>query len=105
MSCRRELLLAAGGLGSGAVLTGCGVASSASSRVVGPHTPAVAALGAGRPRPGRTHHYLLTPKPTQIDIGGPGVDTWAYGVAVPEPLIRARPGDELRIQVKTALPA
>jgi FtsP/CotA-like multicopper oxidase with cupredoxin domain len=47
----------------------------------------------------------LTPRPTTIDLGGPVVKTWAYGDSVPGPLLRARAGDLLRVQVDNQLPA
>ena len=47
----------------------------------------------------------LTPRPTTVDLGGPVVNTWAYGDSVPGPLLRARAGDLLRVQVDNQLPA
>lgn len=66
---------------------------------------AVAKVEAQRRRDGQVRAYTLTARPTQIDLGGPVVSTWAYGDTVPGPTIRANPGDELRIQVNNALPA
>jgi FtsP/CotA-like multicopper oxidase with cupredoxin domain len=40
-----------------------------------------------------------------VDLGGPVVNTWAYGDSVPGPLLRARAGDLLRVQVDNQLPA
>ena len=47
----------------------------------------------------------LTPRATTLDLGGVTVDTWAYGDAVPGPLIRATAGDLLRVTVDNRLPA
>jgi multicopper oxidase len=58
------------------------------------------------PAPGQpviTH--TLRPQETRIDLGGTEVDTWAFGEEVPGPLIRARPGDLVRVTVKNRLPS
>ncbi|MEO6144846.1 MAG: multicopper oxidase family protein [Dermatophilaceae bacterium] len=47
----------------------------------------------------------LRPRATTVDLGGPVVNTWAYGASVPGPLLRARAGDLLRVQVDNQLPA
>ncbi|MCY7402504.1 MAG: multicopper oxidase family protein [Nocardioides sp.] len=40
-----------------------------------------------------------------IDLGGPTVQTWAYGDTVPGPLLRATAGDLLAVTVDNRLPA
>ena len=47
----------------------------------------------------------LRPRATTVDLGGPVVNTWAYGDSVPGPLLRARAGDRLRVSVDNELPA
>ncbi len=76
-----------------------------SSEAVGPTDPAVARAEGLRRRSGHVSSYTLDARRTQIDLGGPVVSTWAYGDTVPGPLIRANPGDELRIHVNNSLPA
>lgn len=34
----------------------------------------------------------LTPRPVNLDLGGPIVDPWAYGGSLPGPLLRAMLG-------------
>ena len=58
------------------------------------------------PKAGRSVvRATLTPRPITLDLGGRTVDTWAYGDAVPGPLIRATAGDLLRVRVDNQLPA
>ncbi|GAC1398752.1 MAG: multicopper oxidase MmcO [Mycobacterium sp.] len=106
VSMSRRHFLAAGGLVTGGLLlAGCGSDSATSGEALGPTDAAVVRAEAQRRRSGRTVDYILHPHPTQIDLGGPVVSTWAYSDTVPGPIIRAQPGDELRIQVNNALPA
>ena len=58
------------------------------------------------PRPGqRVVGASLTAKPTDVDIGGRTVSTWAYGDTIPGPAVRARAGDLLRVTLKNSLEA
>ncbi len=50
------------------------------------------------------HPVVLTAQPASIDLGGPVVETWAYGEAVPGPLVRLPAGDRLVATVTNALP-
>ena len=50
------------------------------------------------------HRVDLTARPATIDLGGPVVDTWAYGDAVPGVLVRLPAGDRLTATVTNALP-
>lgn len=65
---------------------------------------AIQAREAQRRRSGRTARFALTAAPTQIDLGGPVVSTWAYNDTVPGPLIRANVGDQLQLTVRNLLP-
>ena len=47
----------------------------------------------------------LAARPTPLDLGGTTVNTWAYGSAVPGPLLRATAGDLLRVTLDNGLPA
>src|SRR6266545_2796091 len=46
----------------------------------------------------------LEARPGEIDLGGRVVRTWAYGDAVPGPLLRGRVGDTLSVRVDNRLP-
>ncbi len=53
---------------------------------------------------GQVRSFTLAAKPTQIDLGGTVVDTWAYGNSVPGPLLRATAGDRVQIAFTNSLP-
>ncbi|WP_308204898.1 multicopper oxidase family protein [Mycobacterium barrassiae] len=61
------------------------------------------AVEAARPHTGRTVAVELTAGRTQIDLGDTRAATFAYGDAVPGPLIRANVGDELVVTLKNRL--
>ncbi len=97
---RRSLLL--GGLTalSTSALAACSADSLTQQRQgFGPPTRLSAAPGQ------RVVERTLTAKATTLDLGGPRVDTWAYGDSAPGPLIRATAGDLLRVRVDNRLPA
>jgi FtsP/CotA-like multicopper oxidase with cupredoxin domain len=103
MISRRTLLLgAAGGIVTAGSLAACGAASgttvAATSEVVRRAERARQAAGQ------RTVTARLAPAPVMLDLGGPTVQTWAYGERLPGPLLRARAGDRLRVVVDNALP-
>lgn len=93
---RRGFLAA--GIAGGFALAACGHKTSMS-----PMAAAIAAAEARRPHSGRTVTTTLTPQPARVDIGGRIVDTFAYGDAVPGPLIRATVGDEVVVSVTNKL--
>ena len=64
---------------------------------------AIAAAEKARPHSGRTVTASLAPQPTQVDLGGPIVRTFAYGDSIPGPLIRANIGDEVVVTVSNRL--
>lgn len=102
---RRNLLRGAAGitglLSLGAATAGCTVTGSA----VPPTADAVAAAEAARRVAGRNLVTgRLTPAPVTVNLGGREVQTWAYGDAVPGPLLRATAGDLLRVTVDNQLP-
>lgn len=95
----------------GSILTGAGVlaACSASGAATGvPVTatsPAVRRLEQQRRSPGQqVASARLTPRPVEVDLGGRIVSTWSYDDQVPGPLLRARAGDLLRVEVDNQLP-
>jgi FtsP/CotA-like multicopper oxidase with cupredoxin domain len=53
---------------------------------------------------GKVRSFTLAAKPTQIDLGGTVVDTWAYGNTVPGQLLRATAGDRVQIAFTNSLP-
>ena len=72
---------------------------------VAPRSEAVVAAESARRRSGaRVVRARLTPGPMTVDLGGPVVDTWAYGDTIPGPLLRARAGDVFRVTVDNKLP-
>jgi hypothetical protein len=92
----------AAGIGGGLALAACSQAKpppSASALMA----DAIVAAEKARPHSGRTVTVNLTPQQTQIDLGGPVARTWAYGDSVPGPLIRAKIGDEVVVNVSNRL--
>ncbi len=71
---------------------------------VAPTDPAVAAAEAARHHSGRLVRRELRAAPTNVDLGGKVVRTWAYDGSVPGPPIRVSVGDELRVRLSNALP-
>lgn len=48
---------------------------------------------------------ILNPRPVTLDLGGVTVETWGYAETAPGPLIRAKAGDLIRVELANALPA
>ena len=91
------------GVAAAGGLAACSRGSSAA--LVGPRSGAVIAAERARRVPDRrTVTAHLTPRPATVDLGGRGVDTWAYGDQLPGPLLRATAGDMLRVVVDNELP-
>lgn len=93
---RREFLV--GAAATAFTLAAC---SRSTTEPVSPDR--IDAAEAARPHTGRTVAVELTAGPTQVDLGGTRAATFAYGDAVPGPLIRANVGDELAVTVKNRL--
>ncbi len=99
---RRTVLLGAFGAVALGGIAGCG----SSVPPVTASSQAVQRAESARRRAGqRTITARLTPQATAVDVGGPIMQTWAYGESVPGPLLRASAGDLLRVTVDNALPA
>jgi len=97
---RRNVLVAAFGFAGLATVSACG-----STTPVPATGKAVGSAEALRRSSGqRVVSANLTPRATSVDLGGPVVNTWAYGDSVPGPLLRARAGDLLRVKVDNQLP-
>lgn len=99
---RRTFLTGAAGTVTLASLAACG---NDSGSLVDPGSRAV--RRAEQARRGARQSLVtarLAPQPTQIDLGGRTVSTWAYDDSVPGPLIRATAGDRLRVAVDNRLP-
>jgi len=97
---RRHVFLGAFGLVGLAGVNACGGTTAKS-------TPAEAIRRAEAVRRSTGQRVVtaqLTPRAATVDLGGPVVNTWAYGDSVPGPLLRARAGDLLRVQVDNQLP-
>ncbi len=75
-------------------------------KLVAPGGELVARTEAARRRAGaRTVSATLNPRPVTLDLGGRQVQTWGYHDSAPGPLIRARTGDVLRVEVTNGLAA
>ncbi|AKT50721.1 copper oxidase [Arsenicicoccus sp. oral taxon 190] len=86
-----------------AALTACSASGATGARMP-PRT--VGAPVPVSPSPGqKTVTATLTAKPATLDLGGRTVSTWAYGDAVPGPVVRATAGDFLRLTLDNQLPA
>ncbi len=73
-------------------------------RLVAPGGDLVARTEAARRRAGaRTVSARLNPRPVTLDLGGRQVQTWGYQDSAPGPLLRARAGDVLRVEVANGL--
>ncbi len=100
---RRRLLSGAAGIAGVLALGACGRNDGAA---VAPTSEAVRRAEAARQAAGaRLVTARLAPRPVTLDLGGPTVDTWAYGDSLPGPLLRGRAGDRLRVDLSNNLPA
>jgi multicopper oxidase len=97
---RRRVLMGAAGLVGAVALAGC------SDSVAGSTAADVRRAEQARRRSGaRTVRARLEPRPVTLDLGGRTVATWGYAESAPGPLLRARAGDVLRVEVVNRLPA
>lgn len=79
---------------------------AATSLRVNPDSPRVAAVEAARRGQGApVRQFALNAGPTELDLAGRRVSTWAYGGRVPGQEIRLRKGKILRVQTVNNLPA
>ncbi|MFC7962959.1 MULTISPECIES: multicopper oxidase family protein [Mycobacteriales] len=102
---RRSFLLGSILAGAG-VLMACSGSGSPTGAPVQASSTAVRRLEQQRRIPGQqVVSARLTPRPVQVDLGGRIVSTWGYDDTLPGPLIRARAGDLLRVEVANQLPA
>lgn len=80
-------------------------AERAAPKLVDPHAEAIRRAELARRRSGAaTVRATLNPRPVTLDLGGVTVDTWGYAEAATGPLIRAKAGDRLRVDVVNDLP-
>ena len=103
---RRQFIGGALGLLGVAGLAACtGPAAPAHAQLITPTDPLVQAAEARRTgAAAKAHPIELMARRSSIDLGGPVVDTWTYGEAVPGQLIRHPAGDRLSAKVTNALP-
>lgn len=93
-------LLTAGSLAIVNATTG----TTTTGTAIGPESDAVRRAETRRRRPGqRVVEADLTARRATVSLGGLVVPTWAYGEAVPGPLLRATAGDLLRVNLRNAL--
>lgn len=90
------------GIASGLALAGCGHSTTKPAGDAA-MAAAIAAAEQARPHSGRTVTASLTPQQAEVDLGGPVIQTLAYGNTIPGPLIRATVGDELVVAVTNRL--
>ena len=103
MISRRRLIVGAAGV-AGVLAVGGLVGCSPPGQPVAPTAEAVRRAEAARRVNGqRIVTARLTPQSTTLDLGGRTVPTWAYGNALPGPLVRATAGDLLRVEVSNLL--
>ena len=98
---RRNVLIGAFGLAGLAAVSACGGTNTVPSTAGSVRRTEALRRSSGQ----RVVSANLTPRATSVDLGGPVVNTWAYGDSVPGPLLRARAGDLLRVRVDNQLPA
>lgn len=98
---RRNVLIGAFGIGGLAAASACSGMTSAPATAESVRRAEALRRSTGK----RVVTARLTPRPTTVDLGGPVVNTWAYGDSVPGPLLRAQAGDLLRVHVDNQLPA
>src|SRR5215207_1747834 len=97
---RRRMLATLLGAGAAVGLSACGLGAKPSP--VGP--AAVRAAEANRASTGRVRYLDLQARVTQVDLGGPVVNTWTYGDSLPGQPLRATAGDRMRIAFRNHLP-
>lgn len=106
---RRGLLAgivgAAGLAGAAGAAAWAGGLLSPAPRLVAPDAGIVGRIEAARRRAGaRIVTATLVPRPVTLDLGGTTVQTWGYADTAPGPLIRARAGDLVHVDVVNQLP-
>jgi FtsP/CotA-like multicopper oxidase with cupredoxin domain len=82
-------------------LAGC----SSGNPLVLPNDPLVSRTESARGGSGRTRAVTLTATRSQVDLGGPVVDTWTYDGVLPGREIRVGAGDLLEARLVNQLPA
>src|SRR5690606_13535407 len=93
----------------GSVLAGAGAVTACSEPgpsgvPVSASDPAIRDLEAERQRPGQqVVNARLSPRPVEVDLGGLVVSTWVFADTVPGPVLRARAGDLLQVEVDNQL--
>lgn len=102
---RRTLMRSTAGA-AGVLALGGLAACSPTGSAVGPAAEAVRRAERARRAAGqKLVTARLTARPVTVNLGGRVVQTWGYGESVPGPLLRARAGDLLRVNVDNRLPA
>ncbi|CPT10179.1 Probable oxidase (copper-binding protein) [Mycobacteroides abscessus subsp. abscessus] len=105
---RRELLRLGMTVAAAGFLASCtkNTSGAATSPRVNPDSPRIATVEAARRGRGApVRQFALNAGPTELDLAGTRVSTWAYGGRVPGQEIRLRKGEILRVQTVNNLPA
>lgn len=91
-------------MATAAGLAACTRGVSSPEVVIGPGDPSVAAAEQARTRAGAAvHRVTLTAASARVDLGGPVVNTWAYGGMVPGQEIRLPAGNQLSVTLVNQL--
>lgn len=97
----RRAFLGATALGA---LAACTPGIGTSSSLVLSSDPRVREVEAARRGTGRTQSVTLTATTSQVDLGGPVVNTWTYDGALPGREIRVSAGDVIEARLLNRLP-
>ncbi|MEV2278180.1 multicopper oxidase family protein [Nocardiopsis sp. NPDC049922] len=89
----------------GAVLLGACSGEGETASLVSPEDPRVQATEEARSATGRERRVTLTAAPTEFDLAGTTVATWAYGSSIPGEEVRVRRGDTVVAELVNDLPA
>jgi len=88
-----------------AALAMTGLASCSTEKpLILPTDPLVGRTETARGGTGRTRSVTITATPSQVDLGGPVVDTWTYDGVAPGHEIRIGTGDVLEARLANRLP-
>lgn len=100
----RRAFLGIGAAGLAAGATGVLLSRGGASSPIRPGSESVLAAERARAQTGSVVSRTLKAAPTELDLGGRTVSTWAFDGSLPGPEIRANVGDRLRVSVENSLP-
>ncbi len=101
---RRKVLIGLVGAGAATTLAACSRSASPAAADASQLAPLVDKFESARPTTGQVRKLTLTAAPTQVDLAGTVVTTWAYNGSVPGPPLRATAGDRVQVEFQNGLP-